>query len=107
MIEHPDFREFVASVVSLLFTAMMSVVLLIVFSILARTPYVFMGVAVMLVAYAGTLQYHFKLFEAATSREATHAQATAQRVRQLAARVPLWFFIAGMPLVLVAGLNLI
>ena len=96
-----------ASVVSLLFTAMMSVVLLIVFSILARTPYVFMGVAVMLVAYAGTLQYHFKLFEAATSWEATHAQAAAQRVRQLAAQVPLWFFVAGMPLVVVAGLNLI
>jgi len=25
----------------------------------------------------------------------------------LAAQVPLWFFVAGMPLVLVAGLNLI
>ena len=96
-----------ASMVSLLFTAMMSVVLLVVFSILARTPYVFMGVAGMLVAYAATLRYHFKLFEAATSWEATHAQAAAQRVRQLAARVPLWFFVSGMPLVLVAGLNLI
>jgi 4-hydroxybenzoate polyprenyltransferase len=96
-----------ASVVSLLFTAVMSVVLLVVFSILAGTPYVLMGVAVMLVAYAATLRYHFKLFEAATSWEATHAQAAAQRVRQLAARVPLWFFVAGMPLVVVAGLNLI
>jgi Ca2+/Na+ antiporter len=96
-----------ASVVSVLFTAVMSVVLLVVFSILAKTPYAFMGVAIMLVAYAGTLRYLFKLFEAATSWEATHAQAAAQRVRQLAARVPLWFFVAGMPLVLVAGLNLI
>jgi type VI protein secretion system component VasF len=66
-----------------------------------------MGVAVMLVAYAATLHYHFKLFEAATSWEVTHAQAAAQRVRQLAAQVPLWFFVAGLPLVLVAGLNLI
>ena len=96
-----------ASLVSLLFTAVMSVVLLVVFSILARTPYAFVGVAVMLVAYAATLRYHFKLFEAATSWEVTHAQAAAQRVRQLAAQVPLWFFVAGMPLVLVAGLNLI
>jgi 4-hydroxybenzoate polyprenyltransferase len=96
-----------SSMVSLLFTAVMSVVLLIVFSILARTPYAFMGVAGMLVAYAATLRYHFELFEAATSWEATHAQAAAQRVRQLAAQVPLWFFVAGMPLVVVAGLNLI
>ena len=94
-----------ASLVSLSFTAVMSLVLLVVFSILARTPYAFVGVAVMLVAYAATLRYHFKLFEAATSWEATHAQAAAQRVRQLAAQVPLWFFVAGMPLVLVAGLN--
>ena len=93
--------------VSLLFTAVMSVVLLVVFSILARTPYAFLGVAIMLVAYAATLRYHFILFEAATSWDATHAQAAAQRVRQLAAQVPLWFFVAGMPLVLVAGLNLI
>ena len=96
-----------ASSVSLLFTAVMSVVLLIVFGMLARTPYAIIGVALMLVAYAGTLRYHFKLFRAATSWEATHAQAAAQRVRQLAAQVPLWFFVAGMPLVLVAGLNLI
>jgi 4-hydroxybenzoate polyprenyltransferase len=96
-----------ASMASLLFTAMMSVVLLIVFSMLARTPYAFMGVAVILVAYAATLRYHFKLFEAASSWEVTHAQAAAQRVRQLAAQVPLWFFVAGLPLVLVAGLNLI
>jgi len=96
-----------ASMVALLFTAVMSVVLLIVFSMLAKTPYAFVGVAVMLVAYAATLQYHFKLFKAATSWEGTHAQAAAQRVRQLAAQVPLWFFVAGMPLVLVAGLNLI
>jgi 4-hydroxybenzoate polyprenyltransferase len=96
-----------ASLVSLLFTAVMSVVLLVVFSILVRIPYAFVGVAVMLIAYAATLRYHFKLFEAATSWEATHAQAAAQRVRQLAAQVPLWFFVAGMPLVLVAGLNLI
>jgi 4-hydroxybenzoate polyprenyltransferase len=96
-----------ASLVSLLFTAVMSAVLLVVFSILARTPYAFVGVAVMLGAYAATLRYHFKLFQAATSWEATHAQAAAQRVRQLAAQVPLWFFVAGMPLVLVAGLNLI
>jgi 4-hydroxybenzoate polyprenyltransferase len=96
-----------ASLVSLLFTAVMSVVLLIVFSILARTPYAFMGVAGMLVAYAATLRYHFKLFKAATSWDITHAQAAAQRVRQLAAQVPLWFFVAGLPLVLVAGLNLI
>jgi 4-hydroxybenzoate polyprenyltransferase len=96
-----------ASLVSLLFTAVMSVVLLIMFSILARTPYAFVGVAVMLIAYAATLRYHFKLLEAATSWEATHAQSAAQRVRQLAAQVPLWFFVAGMPLVLVAGLNLI
>src|SRR5215203_1133305 len=46
-----------ASMVSLLFTAMMSVALIVVFSILARTPYAFVGVAVMLVAYAGTLRY--------------------------------------------------
>jgi 4-hydroxybenzoate polyprenyltransferase len=96
-----------ASMVSLLFTAVMSVVLLIVFSRLARTPYAFIGVAGMLVAYAATLRYHFKLFQAATSWELTHAQATAQRVRQLAAQVPLWFFVAGIPLVVVAGLNLI
>ena len=96
-----------ASLVSLLFTAVMSAVLLVVFSILARTPYVFVGVTLMLVAYAAALRYHFKLFQAATSWEATHAQAAAQRVRQLAAQVPLWFFVAGMPLVLVAGLNLI
>jgi 4-hydroxybenzoate polyprenyltransferase len=96
-----------ASMVSLLFTAVMSVVLLVVFSMLARTPYAFVGVAVMLVAYAATLRYHFKLFEAATSWEVTHAQAAAQRVRQVAAQVPVWFFVAGMPLVLVAGLNLI
>jgi 4-hydroxybenzoate polyprenyltransferase len=96
-----------ASMVSLLFTAVMSVVLLIVFSMLARTPYVFIGVAGMLVAYAATLRYHFKLFQAATSWEATHTQAAAQRVRQLASQVPLWFFVSGMPLVLVAGLNLI
>ena len=50
-----------ASMVSLLFAAMMSVVLLIVFSMLAKTPYAFMGVAGMLVAYAATLRYHFKL----------------------------------------------
>src|SRR5215210_5915292 len=96
-----------ASMVSLLFTSVMSVVLLVVFSMLARTPYAFVGVAVMLVAYAATLRYHFKLFEAAASWEDTHAQAAAQRVRQLAAQCPLWFFVAGMPLVLVAGLNLI
>jgi 4-hydroxybenzoate polyprenyltransferase len=96
-----------ASLVSLSFTAVMSVVLLIVFSMLARNPYAFMGVALMLVAYASTLRYHFKLFRAATSWEDTHAQAAAQRVRQLAAQVPLWFFVAGMPLVVVAGLNLI
>jgi 4-hydroxybenzoate polyprenyltransferase len=96
-----------ASLVSLLFTAVMSVVLLVVFSILARNPYAFMAVAVILVAYAATLRYHFNLFRAATSWEVTHDQAAAQRVRQLAAQVPLWFFVAGMPLVLVAGLNLI
>jgi hypothetical protein len=96
-----------ASMVALLFTAVMSVVLLIVFSMLARIPYAFMGIAGMLVAYAATLRYHFKLFQAATSWEVTHAQATAQRVRQLAAQVPLWFFVAGIPLVVVAGLNLI
>jgi 4-hydroxybenzoate polyprenyltransferase len=96
-----------ASSVSLLFTAVMSVVLLVEFSILARNPYAFVGVAVMLVAYAATLRYHFKLLEAATSWEATQARAAAQRVRRLAARVPLWFFVAGMPLVVVAGLNLI
>ena len=96
-----------ASMVSLLFTAVMSVVLLIVFSMLARNPYVFIGVAGMLVAYAATLRYHFKLYQAATSWEATHTQAAAQRVRQLASQVPLWFFVSGMPLVLVAGLNLI
>jgi 4-hydroxybenzoate polyprenyltransferase len=96
-----------ASLVSLLFTAVMSVVLLVVFSILARTPYTFVGVALMLVAYAATLRYHSKLFRAATSWEVTHTQATAQRVRQLAAQVPMWFFVAGMPLVVVAGLNLI
>ena len=56
-----------ASMVSLLFTAVMCVVLLVVFSILARTPYALLGVALMLVAYAATLRYHFKLFEAATS----------------------------------------
>jgi 4-hydroxybenzoate polyprenyltransferase len=96
-----------ASMVSLLFTAVVSVVLLVVFSMLARTSYAFVGVAVMLVAYAATLRYHLKLFQAASSWEATHAQAAAQRVRQLAAQVPLWFFVAGLPLVLVAGLNLI
>jgi 4-hydroxybenzoate polyprenyltransferase len=96
-----------ASLVSLLFTAVMSVVLLVVFIILARNPYAFMAVAVILVAYAATLRYHFNLFRAATSWEVTHDQAAAQRVRQLAAQVPLWFFVAGMPLVLVAGLNLI
>jgi 4-hydroxybenzoate polyprenyltransferase len=96
-----------AALVSLLFTAVMSVVLLVVFSILARTPYAFAGVAAMLVAYAATLRYHFKIFEAATSWESTHAQAASQRVRQLAAQVPLWFFVAGLPLVLVARLNLI
>ena len=96
-----------ASTVSLLFTAVMSVILLVVFSMLAKTPYAFVGLAVMLVAYAATLRYHFKLFEAATSWEAAHTQAAAERVRQLAAQVPLWFFVAGLPLVLVAGLNLI
>jgi 4-hydroxybenzoate polyprenyltransferase len=96
-----------ASLVSLLFTAVMSIVLLVVLSILARTPYAFLGVAGMLVAYAATLHYHVKLFQAATSWEVTHTQAAAQRVRQLAAQVPLWFFVAGLPLVLVAGLNLI
>jgi 4-hydroxybenzoate polyprenyltransferase len=96
-----------ASMVSLLFTAVMSVVLLIVFSMLARNPYAFVGIALMLVAYAATLRYHLNLFRAATSWEVTHDQAAAQRVRQLAAQVPLWFFVAGMPLVLVAGLNLI
>jgi 4-hydroxybenzoate polyprenyltransferase len=96
-----------ASMVSLLFTAVMSVILLVVFSMLARTPYAFMGVAGMLVAYAATLRYHLNLFRAATSWEVTHSQAAAQRVRQLAAQVPLWFFIAGIPLVVVAGLNLI
>jgi 4-hydroxybenzoate polyprenyltransferase len=95
------------SLVSLLFTVVMSVVLLIVFSRLARTPYAFIGVAGMLVAYAATLHYHFKLFQAATSWEVAHTQAAAQRVRQLAAQVPLWFFVSGLPLVLVAGLNLI
>ena len=96
-----------ASLVALLFTVVMSVVLLVVFSRLARTPYAFIGVAGMLVAYAATLHYHFKLFQAATSWEVTHDKAAAQRVRQLAAQVPLWFFVAGLPLVLVAGLNLI
>jgi 4-hydroxybenzoate polyprenyltransferase len=96
-----------ASLVALLFTVVMSVVLLVVFSMLARTPYAFVGVALMLVAYAATLRYHFKLFQAASSWEVTHTQATAQRVRQLAAQVPLWFFVAGMPLVVVAGMNLI
>jgi 4-hydroxybenzoate polyprenyltransferase len=96
-----------ASFVALLFTAVMSVALLLVFSMLARSPYAFMGVAGMLVAYTATLRYHFKLFEAASSWEATHAQAAAQRVRRLAAQVPLWFFVAGIPLVVVAGLNLI
>jgi 4-hydroxybenzoate polyprenyltransferase len=96
-----------ASLVALLFTAVMSVVLLIVFSMLARTSYAFVGVAVILVAYVASLRYHLKLFEAATSWEARHAQAAAQRVQQLAAQVPLWFFVAGLPLVLVAGLNLI
>jgi 4-hydroxybenzoate polyprenyltransferase len=96
-----------ASMVSLLFTAVMSVVLLVVFSMLARNPYAFVGVAVMLVAYAATLRYHLNLFRATSSWEVTHEQAAAQRVRQLAAQVPMWFFVAGMPLVLVAGLNLI
>jgi hypothetical protein len=86
---------------------MMSILLLVVLSILAKTPYAFVGVALMLVAYAATLRYHVKLFRAATWWETTHAQAAAQRVRQLAAHVPLWFFVAGLPLVLVAGLNLI
>ena len=96
-----------ASLVALLFTVVMSVVLLVVFSRLARTPYAFIGVAGMLVAYAATLHYHFKLFQAATSWEVTHDKAAAQRVRQLAAQVPLWFFVSGLPLVVVAGLNLI
>jgi 4-hydroxybenzoate polyprenyltransferase len=96
-----------ASLVALLFTVVMSVVVLIVFSMLARTPYAFIGVAGMLVAYAATLHYHFKLFQAATSWEVTHDKAAAQRVRQQAAQVPLWFFVSGLPLVLVAGLNLI
>ena len=61
-----------ASLVALIFTAVMSVVLLIVFSMLAKTPYAFVGVALMLVAYAATLRYHFKLFRAATSWEVTH-----------------------------------
>ena len=96
-----------ASMVSLLFTVVMSVVLLIVFTLLARNPYAFVGIASMLVAYAATLRYHVKLFQAATSWEVTYEQAAAQRVRQLAAQVPLWFFVAGMPMVVVAGLNLI
>ena len=96
-----------ASLVSLLFTAVMSAVLLIAFSMLATNPYAFVAVALMLVAYAATLRYHVKLFRAASSWEVTHEQAAAQRERQLAAQVPLWFFVAGMPLVLVAGLNLI
>ena len=96
-----------ASLVSLLITAVMSVVLLVVFSFLARTPYAVVGIAVMLVAHAATLRYHLKLFQAAGSWEATHAQAAARRVRRLAAQVPVWFFVAGMPLVVVAGLNLI
>jgi 4-hydroxybenzoate polyprenyltransferase len=96
-----------ASLVSLLFTAVMSVVLLIVLSILAKTPYAFLGVTLMFAAYAATLRYHFRIFQAASSWETTHAQAAAQRVRQLAAQVPLWFFVAGLPLVVVAGLNLI
>jgi len=96
-----------ASLVALLFTAVISVVLLVVFSMLAKTPYALASVAAMLVAYAATLRYHFTLFEAASSWEATHAQAAAQRVRQLAAQVPSWFFVAGLPLVVVAGLNLI
>jgi 4-hydroxybenzoate polyprenyltransferase len=96
-----------ASSVALSFTAGMSVVLLLVFSILARNPYAFVGISVMLIAYAATLRYHLNLFRAATSWEVTHAQAAAQRVRQLAAQVPVWFFVAGMPLVVVAGLNLI
>jgi hypothetical protein len=96
-----------ASLVALSFTAVMSAVLLVVFGILARNPYAFGGVAIMLVAYSAALRYHFKLFEGAVSWEATHSRAAAQRVRRLAAQVPLWFFVAGMPLVLVAGLNLI
>jgi 4-hydroxybenzoate polyprenyltransferase len=96
-----------ASMVSLLFTAVMSVGLLVVFSMLATNPYAFVGIALMLVAYAATLRNQLNLFQAATSWEVTHDQAAAQRVRQLAAQVPLWFFVAGMPLVLVAGLNLI
>src|SRR3954470_13757611 len=96
-----------ASSVSLLITAEMSVVLLVVFGMLARNPYAFVGVAVMLVAYAATLRYHFELLRAASSWEVTHEQAAARRLRQLAAQVPLWFYIAGVPLVLVAGLNLI
>src|SRR5215203_2172077 len=96
-----------AALVSLLFTAVMSVILLIVFGMLARNPYALVAVASMLVAYAATLRYHLDLFRTASSWEVTHEQAAAQRVRQLAAQVPLWFFVAGMPLVLVAGLNLI
>jgi 4-hydroxybenzoate polyprenyltransferase len=96
-----------ASLVSLLFTAVMSAVLLIVFSMLATNPYALVAVALMLVAYAATLRYHLDLFRTASSWEVTPEQAAAQRVRQLAAQVPLWFFVAGMPLVLVAGLNLI
>jgi 4-hydroxybenzoate polyprenyltransferase len=96
-----------ASMVSLSFTAVMSAVLLLVFGMLARNPYAFVGISVMLIAYAATLRYHFKLYVAATSWEVTQAQAAARRVRQLAAQVPVWFFVAGMPLVVVAGLNLI
>jgi 4-hydroxybenzoate polyprenyltransferase len=96
-----------ASMVSLSFTAVMSAVLLLVFGMLARNPYAFVGISVMLIAYAATLRYHFKLYVAATSWEVTQAQAAARRVRQLAAQVPVWFFVAGMPLVMVAGLNLI
>ena len=81
--------------------------MLVVFGLLARTPYAFAGIAMMLVAYAATLRYHFELFQAASSWEATHAQAAARGVRRLAAQVPVWFFVAGMPLVVVAGLNLI
>src|SRR5215213_7382755 len=96
-----------ASMVPLSFTAVMSAVLLLVFGMLARNPYAFVGISVMLIAYAATLRYHFKLYVAATSWEVTQAQAAARRVRQLAAQVPVWFFVAGMPLVVVAGLNLI
>ena len=53
-----------ASMVSLLFTAVMRSLARGIPVSLARTPYAFLGVALMLVAYAATLRYHFKLFEA-------------------------------------------